>query len=87
MSDKTVTPPPRARADANREDIPPDPRTLSFPTHERTDPRLDARLTQDHRGVTSGRKRRVCEQQEEQEATRVQGCAVGAEVGTHGVGP
>lgn len=46
---------------------------------------MDARLTQDHRRGTSSRKRRVCEQQEEQEATREQGCTLGAEAGTHSV--
>lgn len=72
------------RADANREDSPPSC-PVSCPTHEQTDPRLDARLTQDHRRGTSGRERRVREQQEEQEATREQGCAVGTGAETHGV--
>lgn len=72
------------RTDANWEDSPPSC-PLSCPTHERTDPRLDASLTQDHRRGTSGGERRVCEQQEKQEATREQGCAVGAEAETHGV--
>lgn len=73
-------------ADANRGDSAPHPRARSCPTRERTDPLLDSCLTQDHGRGTSGRKRRVCEHQEEQEATRDQGCAAGAEVGTHGAG-
>lgn len=48
------------------------------------DPRLDASLTQYHRGMTSGRERRVCQQQETQEAAREQGRVVRAAVEPHG---
>lgn len=65
--DKTVShklPNPELTADANQKDCPPHC-PLTRQTNERTDPQLDAPLTQDHRRGTLGRERRVCEQQKE----------------------
>lgn len=81
-NDKSHDPLPRACSRSKPGSQTPSP-SPPYPV-QRTDPLPGSCLTQDHRRGASGRKRRVREHQEEQEAAGEQGRAAGAEARAHG---